>query len=289
MKQFDFHSPQTISSALALLAQYGSDCSVIAGGTDIVIALNERASEVGHLININQIDALRYIKHEDGLVKIGPLTTFTELENDPYVKEHLKALYDTAVHVGSPQIRNLGTIGGNVVNASVAGDSPTTLMTYGASLVLSSSKGQRVMTIEDFNKGPGNCQIQPDELLTEISFPVLSKDEAAACFKIGKRKSLAIVVLATGIYVRRDGANTITDARVVLGAVSMHPMRAPEIEAALVGRKLTRDALNETLPLFTDAICAAIANRPSVVYKRESVRGAARLCYEDILSQLGLA
>ncbi|MEG2118849.1 MAG: FAD binding domain-containing protein, partial [Pseudoflavonifractor sp.] len=168
MKQFDFHSPQTISSALALLAQYGSDCSVIAGGTDIVIALNARASEVGHLININQIDALRYIKHEDGLVKIGPLTTFTELENDPYVKEHLKALYDTAVHVGSPQIRNLGTIGGNVVNASVAGDSPTTLMTYGATLVLSSTKGERIMTVEEFNMGPGNCQIRPDELLTEI-------------------------------------------------------------------------------------------------------------------------
>lgn len=289
MKPFDYHAPKTVDEAVALLDNYQGDCAVIAGGTDVVIELNERHKKPAHVIAIDKIDALRYIKEEEGLVKIGPLTTFDDLENSEYVQKHLPALYETAIHVGSPQIRNLGTIGGNVVNASVAGDSPTTFLTYDASVVLKSAKGERVMTIEDFNKGPGNCQIRPDELLTEVRFAVPCKDEAVGYFKIGKRKSLAIVVLAVSVYIKRTSDNKVAESRVVLGAVSKHPMRSAELEAALKGRDLTVAALEELLPQFTAAIQAAIPDRPSVVYKREGVRGAARRCFEQILGQFGQA
>lgn len=287
MKPFTYHSPATVDEAVALLQKHKDSCAVIAGGTDIVIELNERSRTPEHVININKIDELRYVRQEGGEIRIGALNTFSSLHNNPLVREKLPALYETAIHVGSPQIRSLGTIGGNVVNASVAGDSPTTLMAYGASVVLKSAGGERVMTIEDFNKGPGNCQIRPDELLTEIRLPALSADEAVACFKIGKRKSLAIVVLAVAVYIRRSG-DKVEDARVILGAVNPHPMHAEGLEAALRGRALTRDALLETLPQFTDAVSAAIPTRPSVVYKREGVRGAARRCFDEILGQFGL-
>jgi len=282
MKPFTYHAPTTVDEAVAMLEQYQSSCAVVAGGTDVIIELNERHKTPAHVIAIDKLSELRYIKEEDGLVKIGALTTFDDLENNAYVQ----ALLETAVHVGSPQIRNLGTVGGNVVNASVAGDSPTTFLTYGAQVVLKSAKGERVMTIEDFNKGPGNCAIRPDELLTEIRFPALSGDEAVGYFKIGKRKSLAIVVLAVAIYIKRTSDNKVEDCRVVLGAVSKHPMRSPELEAFLKGRALTKQSLDETLPAFTDAVQAAI---PSVVYKREGVRGAARRCFDQIISQFGLA
>lgn len=289
MKPFIYHAPATVAEALSLLEQYQDDCAVVSGGTDVVIELNEGRKAPAHVISINKLDELRYVREEDGLVRLGALCTFTDLENDAYVQEQLPALYDTAVHVGSPQIRNLGTIGGNVVNASVAGDSPTTFLTYGASVVLKSAKGQRIMTLEDFNKGPGNCQIRPDELLTEVRFPAPSKDEAVGYFKIGKRKSLAIVVLAVSLYVKRTADNRVEDCRVVLGAVSKHPMRVPALEEALKGRALERQELLSLLPQFTDAVQAAIASRPSVVYKREGVRGAARRCFDQILGQFGLA
>lgn len=289
MKPFTYHAPTTVDEAVAMLDQYQASVAVVAGGTDVVIELNERSKTPEHVVNINKLNELRYVKEEDGLVKIGALTTFDDLENNAYVQEKLPALWDTAVHVGSPQIRSLGTIGGNVVNASVAGDSPTTFMTYGASVVLKSAQGERVMTIEDFNKGPGNCAIRSDELMTEVRFPALSADEAVGYFKIGKRKSLAIVVLAVAVYVKRTADNKVDDCRVILGAVSKHPMCAPELEALLKGRPLTREALDETLPEFTAAIQAAIPTRPSVVYKREGVRGAARRCFDQVLSQLGLA
>lgn len=289
MKPFEYHAPKTVDEALALLDKLQGSCAVIAGGTDVVIELNERHKTPEHVIAIDKINDLRYIKEEGGLVKIGALTSFNDLENSEYVEKSLPALYETAIHVGSPQIRNLGTIGGNVVNASVAGDSPTTFLTYGASVVLKSVKGERVMTIEDFNKGPGNCAIRPDELLTEVRFPVLSKDEAVGYFKIGKRKSLAIVVLAVAVYVKRSADNKVEDCRIILGAVSKHPMRAPELEAALKGKNLSAKSLETLLPQFTDAVQAAIPDRPSVVYKREGVRGAARRCFDQILSQFGLA
>ena len=289
MKPFTYHAPTTVDEAVAMLEQYQSSCAVVAGGTDVIIELNERHKTPAHVIAIDKLSELRYIKEEEGLVKIGALTTFDDLENDAYVQEHLPALWETAVHVGSPQIRNLGTVGGNVVNASVAGDSPTTFLTYGAQVVLKSAGGERVMTIEDFNKGPGNCAIRPDELLTEIRFPALSGDEAVGYFKIGKRKSLAIVVLAVAIYIKRTPDNKVEDCRGVLGAVSKHPMRSPELEALLKGRALTRQSLDDTLPAFTDAVQAAIPTRPSVVYKREGVRGAARRCFDQIISQFGLA
>ena len=289
MKPFTYHAPTTVDEAVAMLEQYQSSCAVVAGGTDVIIELNERHKTPAHVIAIDKLSELRYIKEEEGLVKIGALTTFDDLENDAYVQEHLPALWETAVHVGSPQIRNLGTVGGNIVNASVAGDSPTTFLTYGAQVVLKSAGGERVMTIEDFNKGPGNCAIRPDELLTEIRFPALSGDEAVGYFKIGKRKSLAIVVLAVAIYIKRTPDNKVEDCSVVLGAVSKHPMRSPELEALLKGRALTRQSLDDTLPAFTDAVQAAIPTRPSVVYKREGVRGAARRCFDQIISQFGLA
>lgn len=289
MKPFEYHVPKTVDEAVALLDKLQGSCAVIAGGTDIVIELNERHKTPEHVIAIDKLNELRYIKEEGGQVKIGALTSFNELENSEYVERRLPALYETAIHVGSPQIRSLGTIGGNVVNASVAGDSPTTFLTYGASVVLKSVKGERIMTIEDFNKGPGNCAIRPDELLTEVRFPVLSKDEAVGYFKIGKRKSLAIVVLAVSVYVKRSADNRAEDCRVILGAVSKHPMRSPELEAALKGRDLNAESLNALLPQFTGAVQAAIPDRPSVVYKREGVRGAARRCFDQILGQFGLA
>lgn len=289
MKPFSFYSPKTVDEAIDLLDRHKDSVGVVAGGTDMVIYMNEGERRPAHVVDITHIESLRYIKEDAGMVKIGALKTFTSLERDELVKGSLPALYETVSHVGSPQIRSLGTIGGNVVNASVAGDSPTVLEAYGAEVVLKSKSGERVMSVEQFNEGPGNCQIRPDELLTEIRFKKPSSDEAVGYFKIGKRKSLAIVVLAVSIYIKKTADGHVEDSRVILGAVSKHPMRAPEIEAALKGKKIDRETLHGMLPMFTDAVNKAIPTRASVVYKREGVRGAARVCFDQILSQFGLA
>lgn len=287
MRSFDYYQPKTVDEALDILDKVQDSVDIIAGGTDVMIELNEGKSRPKAVVDITKL-GLNYVKEENGLIRIGATTTFRELEECPIIAEKLPALMETASFVGSPQIRALGTIGGNTANASVAGDSPTTSMTHGAQVVLESKSGERVMSIEEFNEGPGKCQIRPDELLTEIRYPVLSEDEAVGYFKIGRRKSLAIVVLAVCIYIKKNAENKVEDARVILGAVNLHPMHAPEIEEALKGREITEESLYETLGMFTDAVDAAIGNRPSVVFKREAVRGAAKRCYDKILARFGL-
>ncbi len=286
MRKFNYHAPATVEEAVRILDQYQDSIAVIAGGTDLIIELKEGHKKPEHVLDITRIQDLKYIKEEEGIVKIGPLATFSFLEENAFVRQKLPALYETVKYVGSPQIRSLGTVGGNVVNASVAWDSPTVLLTYDAEVVLQSVKGTRVMSLHEFNMGSGNCAIRKDELLTEIRFPMPKEDEGVSYFKIGKRKALAIVVLAVSIYVKRDAENKISDARVVLGAVNKHPMRSALIEEALRGTELKEQELEKFLPLFTQEVQAAIANRPSVVYKREGVRGAAKECFRQLLHQL---
>ncbi len=286
MRTFDYHAPATVEEAVQILAKYQDDIAVIAGGTDLIIELKEGHKKPGHVLDITRIKDLKYIKEEEGRVKIGPLATFSFLESNALVREKLPALYETVKYVGSPQIRSLGTIGGNVVNASVAGDSPTVLLTYDAEVVLKSAEGERIMSLHEFNLGPGNCAIRKDELLTEVRFPMPEEGEGVSYFKIGKRKALAIVVLAVSIYVKKDAQNRIEKSRVVLGAVNKHPMRSERIEEALKGVELKEEELEKILPLFTEEVQKAIANRPSVVYKREGVRGAAKECFRQLMHQL---
>ena len=291
MRPFDYYQPKTVAEAVRVLDKVKNSVDIIAGGTDIMIELNEGKSRPKAVVDISKLK-LNYVKKDKSGIHIGALTTFRNLAEDKILQSNLPALVETAAYVGSPHIRALGTIGGNTVNASVAGDTPTTSMAHGAQVVLKSSKGTRKMSIEKFNEGPGKCQIKNNELMTEIIYPALTKDEAVGYFKIGRRKSLAIVVLAVSIYIKKGkskGKDVVKDARVILGAVNLHPMHAPEIEQALIGKELTAKSLYETLEMYTDAVDAAIGNRPSVVFKREAVRGAAKRCYDQILDKFGLS
>lgn len=290
MRAFDFYAPSSTDEAVSLLDQFKTSAAIICGGTDIVIELNERERREQNIIDISHLDELKYIRESDGMLHIGATTTFETVEQNELIQHRYQALYDTVHYVGSPQIRRLGTIGGNIVSASVAGDTPTCFMAYDATVVLKSVRGIREMSIVDFsvNKGKCRCQIEPDELLLEVKFPIPKANEATAYQKFGKRKSLAIVVLACAIHIEKNQAGCVENARVVLGAVSLHPKRSSKLENALRGKALTLSALEETLPLFTEEIDAAIGSRPSVVYKREGIRGLAMNCYRDILKQFEL-
>ncbi|HHX37159.1 MAG TPA: FAD-binding protein [Clostridiaceae bacterium] len=291
MRAFNFFSPETIEEALELLNRHKDSIAVIAGGTDLVIELNEGWKKEDYVLNISQLKDLDYIRESDGMLHIGANTTFATLEQDTLIRDRYPAIASMADYMGSPQIRELGTVGGNVVSASVAGDSPTVFLAYDATVVLQSVRGTREMSIEEFNVNQGKfrCQIAPDELLIEVKIPQASPEFATAYRKFGKRKSLAIVVLATALRVERDRDNRIKDARVTLGAVSLHPMRSSKIEQALIGKKLDLEELEPVLQLYTEEIDAAIASRPSVVYKREGIRGLAKGCMMDILAQYGLS
>ncbi len=283
MKKFEYFMPKTIEQAVEVLNDKKESVTIVAGGTDVVLELNEGHEKGRNMVDISKIEELKFIKVEDGAVKIGPMTTFTELEKSEYVKNNLKILHTMAVQVGSPQIRNLGTIGGNVINASVAGDSPASLIALDASLTLASKKGTRTVKLTEFNneKGQGT-KIESDELLVEISFPEPTKNVRTSFSKLAKRESLAIVVISTACAIEKDESGVCTKAQVVIGAVAPHPIRVPLVEEQLLGKVVNKENLYNTLDLFTTAV-SNISNRPSVTYKKMSVKGTARKMFDEIL------
>ena len=287
MKAFNFYSPSTLREAYELMDRY-SDYAIVAGGTDIVIELNDRIKAPGHVININKIPELKGILAKDGRVHIGSMTTFDEAEHNEYVKKHVKALYSTAYYMGSPQVRKLATLGGNLCNASVAGDALTTFLTLDADVVLGSSKGTRTVKLLDLYKDPKKTALEKGEIMLEIVFDELKENQACAYAKLGKRKALAIVVLGIGAFLAADKNGVCTDARVVVGAVARYPRRLDEIEQALVGKKLTKELIAEQLPKMTEIIKQMIPTRISVGYKSESVRGITRRALEDAAADLGV-
>jgi CO/xanthine dehydrogenase FAD-binding subunit len=171
MKQFEYFSPQSINEVCKLLEDYNSDSQVLAGGTDVLIELRKQSVKTPKaIIDISMISELKGISETDSEIIIKPLTTHTELGSSPIIKKYARLLHMAANVVGSPQIRNRGTIGGNIMNAATCADTVPPLMALGATIKLQSSKGVRSISLDDFFVKPYTTNAQRDELLMEIRF-----------------------------------------------------------------------------------------------------------------------
>lgn len=292
MKAFDFFSPKTVEEAKRLLSQYRDNVTILAGGTDLVIEINDRWAKPEVVVDIKKLKELDYIVVDDEVVRIGALTNFTTIANHPYIREKVKVLYDAARQVGSPQIRNLGTIGGNLATSSVAGDGVSAMTTLNASVVLESTRGKRVMWLPDYfeQKGCTNRNaLESDELLTEVFFEKPDAHTATAFYKLAKRKSLAISVIGAGMVVKVDEAGVCTKVSMRGGCLSRYPLHFKDAEEYILGKKVSTAVFKETLPMLHDAVYESAKNRPwSVFYKKESVQGVYNLLFDDILEQLGV-
>ncbi|MCI8328261.1 MAG: xanthine dehydrogenase family protein subunit M [Oscillibacter sp.] len=293
MKPFDFYSPTTVDEALELLHSHRESVAVVAGGTDLVLELNEHKASPAAIVDLKHIAELNYIRVEDGRFRIGAMTTHAALAADPTIAKTTHLLHDATRLVGSPQIRNLGTIGGNIAQSSVAGDGLAACVTLGADLTLRSVRGERTMNIVDFLEGEGaqkRNSLAADELLTEISFPVPDvKHTATAFYKLGKRKALAISVIAGCMTATVDDDGVCTHVSMRAGALGRYPMHFASCEEYLIGKKLSYAVMLETLPIMHDQILEANRSRPwSVFYKKEGAQGVYKKLFADILGQLGI-
>lgn len=293
MRTYDYLSPRTVLEALEILENANKDTRIIAGGTDIVLDIHKGRVKPDSIVNINKLQDLKYVKLEDGLIKIGPVMTFSEIEDDELLNKKAKVLVMACREIGSTQIRNLGTIGGNIVNSSSAADSVAALITLDASVVLKSKNEERTMKLIDFYNN-GKSVIRKDELLTEIFFDEPNVNTATAFTKLGRRKALAIVVMSMGALIEKDENNKCTKAQFVLGAVSRHPSRLYEIENKIIGQEVNSENLCGLIDEMATTIYNTIVEGSpgslrrldSAKYKNKSIRGIAKTTFESILSDL---
>lgn len=232
-------SAATISEVLELLHQYQSEARIIAGGTDLMLELERnRRPDVRVLIDITRIPDLDAITLQGNIVRLGALVNHNHVVASDIVRQRAFPLAQASWEVGAPQIRNRATIAGNLITGSSANDTITPLLVLGASVVLSSMQGERIVPLSQFYTGLRRTVMRPDEMLTAITFPALSENERGVFIKLGLRRAQAISVNNVAVVLRVED-NRVTHAAIALGSVAATVIRVPEAEAALIGQPLT--------------------------------------------------
>lgn len=269
---FDYHESKTLEEACQVMAAYGADAKIIAGGTDLMVNMKHRLETPKQVVSIARIDELKAMEEKAAGVKIGSCVTVAELIESEIINKKLPALGAGARNLGTPLIRNLATIGGNIGSARPAADLPPSLMAYGGRVVLKTAKAKREVPLDTFFIGPGITEIQPEEILCEIQVDFPPPGSGCGYTGLGARKSqdCNIVNIASFIKLDTDG-ETIQSARIVMGCVGPIPFRAVAAENCLIGEKATED-------LFDAAAQAACSEakpiddfRGSAEYKRDMV------------------
>jgi CO/xanthine dehydrogenase FAD-binding subunit len=237
LPKFDFHEPASLGEACDIMAAYGPKAKLLAGGTDLMVNMKKKILAPDHLVCLSKIASMHAIGEQDGQIVIGGRMTVAELTRDPLVEKKLGALRSGARALGSPLVRNRATIGGNIGSARPAADLPPSLIAYGATVSLKSSKGEREIPLGGLFKGPGFTDIGADEVLTQVKVPAPKDGEGAGYINLGVRKAQDCNVVNVASFIALDKDGTIKTARIVMGSVGPTPLRAGSAEKALLGEK----------------------------------------------------
>ncbi len=268
----DYYSPTTVDEALELLGEHAGQARIIAGGTDLMIELERGIRKVPALIDVSRIPGLDTITlDDDGLIHLGPLVTHNHLADSDLIVERAFPLAQAAWSVGGPQVRNRGTVAGNVITASPANDTITPLMALDASVTLASRRGRRTIAFEDFFLGVRQTALAGDEMLIDIAFPAMRETERGCFIKLGLRRAQAISVINVACVLDFDN-DAVTRARVTMGSVAPTIIRAPEAEMTLVGSALNDETIEEAARLASLSAQPIDDLRGSAAYRREMVR-----------------
>lgn len=250
MRRIAFHRAASLDEALELRGRWGEAGTVIAGGTDLLVALRQESWTLPPLpvIDLTGVEALREIVIDaPGVgdaerVSLGALATHDAIERNDRLRRVAPLLCKASSTVGSPQIRHRGTIGGNIANAASCADTMPPLVALGALLTLQSRHGRREVPVAAFTSGPYRTILQPDEILTAITFPALREREGSAFLKLGRRNALSISRMSVAVVLERGDGGLVRNVRIAGGSVVPTVRRFPEAEACLEGMAWTEEA-----------------------------------------------
>jgi nicotinate dehydrogenase FAD-subunit len=269
---FDYKTPHMIEEAVELLWQAEGKAKIIAGGTDLVIGLRNGGDTPQSIIDITRIEDLRAIEEKNVTISIGAAVTHSEIASSSIIKKYGKVLSDAASEIGSPQIRNLGTIGGNIVNGSPAADAIPPLMVLNAIGKVVSREGEKEVLLSQLFKGPYETSLKPHELLVQITFQKLSPDMKNSFVRLARRDAMAIARMSVAVVLQmEERKNQIKDIRIAVGSVTPIPQRMSEVETFLEGKSPDEKVLRKASLRISETMIHRSGIRPSASYKRPVV------------------
>jgi carbon-monoxide dehydrogenase medium subunit len=272
VNNFEYLTPSSIDEAISLLVSHGDRARFIAGGTDVMVKIKEGKISPQYLVSLRRIQGLDQITFKDGELRIGSLVTHRMLELSPVIRREFPILIDAVSQIGSVQIRNVATIGGNIVNAVPSADGSIPLITLGAQVRLRGPKGDRTMALEHLFIGPGQTLLEPGEMLLEFVVPKLPPHTGAAYVKHTRREAMELPLLGVAVLISLGkDRSTCTEARIGLGVLAPTPMRARTAESILHGKKITEDLLKKAGKAAAEECKARDSIRGEAWYRREMV------------------
>jgi len=268
LPKFDFIAPETLNEVYELLEKYGEKARLKAGGTDLLIKMNNRVVTPELLIGLKQIKSLDYIKYDEveGL-RIGATTTLSKISSDPLIKDKYPSISYAASVTATTHVRNSASVVGNLCNAAPSADNAPALLALDAKAELSSKKGSRVVRLEDFFKGPGLTCMERKEVFTELKVPVPKPNSMTIYKKISPRSKVDIAIVNVGVMVQLDG-DSFKDMNIFLGAVAPIPVRAKEAEKVAKGAKVSEDIIYKIGKAASDGASPITDVRSSKEYRK---------------------
>ena len=283
----EYIAPSCLEDALKIKQEKGADARVIAGGTDLILRMRDRLLAPGILVDLRQFSLDKITSHNDE-IHLGASVTLSQLLHSSEIATEFPALLEACRPFAGPPIRNRGTLGGNIVNASPAADLVPPLMAYDASIVLSSSSGDRVMPLTEFLTGPGQTVMRPDEILTEVRIPLVPPATVASFTKLGQRRSMAISIVNLGIRVTLAATGVVIDARIVLGSVAPTVVRAIAAEGILEGNKISTELIEQAANKASEEISPITDVRASKHYRLQMTKVLVRRALNAAWHDLGI-
>ena len=267
---FEYSSPRTLAEAISLLQKLGPEAKILAGGQSLIPLMKLRMASPQHVIDLNRITDLSYIKESDGYLTIGALTRESDLDASALIRSKYPILADTAACIADPLVRNMATVGGNLAHADPANDHPATMLALGGEVVATGPKGTRKIPLSGFFTGVFTTTLASDEILTEIRIPTPPARSGGAYLKV-ERKVGDFAAAAVAAQVTLDG-NTCKSVGIGLTNVGETPIRASKAEKALLGRAADEANIKEAARLAAEEAQPVDDLRGSADYKRSLVR-----------------
>jgi len=250
--EFEYHAPESLAEAVALLEEYGGDAQVLAGGTDLIPHMKQRKAEPKHIVNVKRIPGLACIDETPDGFRIGALAKLRAVELSPQIKEKIPLLSEAALSIGSVQIRNMGTIGGNICNASPSADMATPLLALDATVHIHGGDGARACSIAEFFQGGGGVNLGRGEFVTGFTVPYPPAGAGSAFEKVGWTTFDIATVNVAAVVTLKGGK--VDHCSIVLGACSPTPVRGALAEAALIGKEPSVEALEEAVEFIAACV-----------------------------------
>ncbi|HEX3532228.1 MAG TPA: xanthine dehydrogenase family protein subunit M [Thermoanaerobaculia bacterium] len=271
---FDYHSPQTLEDALALLQGHPDDAKVLSGGQSLLPLLKLRLGAAGHLIDIGRIPGLEYVKEEGGVLKIGGRTRESALEHSDLIRNKYPLLAETAAVIADPLVRNLATVGGNLAHGDPANDHPATMLALRAEVVATGPNGTRTIPIDQFFLGLFTTALQPDEILTEIRIPAppVPPLRTGGSYVKLERKVGDFATAASAVQLTLGAGGEVASVGIGLTNAGPTPLRAAAAEQYLTGKQPGDDVIAEAARLAASIASPSADRRGAVEYKRQMAR-----------------